>query len=48
MLEPETLNNVITNLLGEELDIDGENPISRDFSRLGATSENTYPVYLGS
>lgn len=48
MLEPETLNNVITNLLGEELDIDGENPISRDFSRLGAKTENTYPVYLGS
>jgi hypothetical protein len=48
MLEPETLNNVITNLLGKELSIDGLNPLSRDFAGCAGKSENTYPVYLGS
>lgn len=45
LVEPETLNNVITALLGQELT---NNPLSRDFGNASSDSENRYPVYLGS
>jgi len=48
MLEPETLNNAITALLGEELSIDLKNPLDRDFGQASSSSEKRYPVYLGS
>jgi hypothetical protein len=45
LVEPETLNNMITALLGQELE---NNPLSRDFGNASSDSENRYPVYLGS